>query len=161
MFLSKILEQTLQIHQNFRENSRRLQGTCTDSKVINHFFWEWSLSKIFFKKFEIFKNKVFTLGIKKFCLIYIAFTNIVSSYLEKHFKSLYEAIWMLRKSTTLPTFICPFAIIRQKGESQNGCFKKTKHAKLSENRTFLTPWYAHIRTFLTPWYADVRVSIRG
>ena len=29
--------------------------------------------------------------------------------------------------------------IRQKGESQNGCFKKTKHAKMSEKQTFLTP----------------------
>ena len=27
------------------------------------------------------------------------------------------------------------SIIRQKGESQNGCFKKTKHAKFSEKRT--------------------------
>ena len=32
------------------------------------------------------------------------------------------------------------SVIRQKGESQNGCFKKTKHAKFSEKRTFLTPW---------------------
>ena len=30
------------------------------------------------------------------------------------------------------------SVIRQKGESQNGCFKKTKHAKFSEKRTFLT-----------------------
>ena len=37
------------------------------------------------------------------------------------------------------------SVIRQKGESQNGCFKKTKHAKFSEKRTFLTPWYAHVR----------------
>ena len=28
---------------------------------------------------------------------------------------------------------------------QNGCFKKTKHARFSEKQTFLTPWYAHIR----------------
>ena len=35
-------------------------------------------------------------------------------------------------------------VIRQKGESQNGCLKKTKHAKVSEKRTFLTPWYAHV-----------------
>ena len=27
----------------------------------------------------------------------------------------------------------------QKGESQNGCFKKTKHAKFSENEQFLPP----------------------
>ena len=30
------------------------------------------------------------------------------------------------------------SVIRQKGESQNGCFKKTKHAKFCEKRTFLT-----------------------
>ena len=35
--------------------------------------------------------------------------------------------------------------IRQKGESQNRCFKKTKRTKFSEKRTFLTPWYAHVR----------------
>ena len=31
------------------------------------------------------------------------------------------------------------SVIRQKGESQNGCFKKAKHAKFSEKQTFLTP----------------------
>ena len=30
-------------------------------------------------------------------------------------------------------------VIRQKGESQNGCLKKAKHAKISEKQTFLTP----------------------
>ena len=34
------------------------------------------------------------------------------------------------------------SVIRQKDESQNGCFKRTKHAKFSEKRTFLTLWYA-------------------
>ena len=36
------------------------------------------------------------------------------------------------------------SVICQKGESQNGCCKKTKHAKFSEKRTFLTPWYANV-----------------
>ena len=31
------------------------------------------------------------------------------------------------------------SVIRQKGESQNGCLKKTKHVKFFEKRTFLTP----------------------
>ena len=31
------------------------------------------------------------------------------------------------------------SVIRQKGESQNGCVKKAKHAIFSEKRTFLTP----------------------
>ena len=37
---------------------------------------------------------------------------------------------------------CPKAnlsVIRQKGESQNGSFKKTTHAKFSENEHFLPP----------------------
>ena len=29
-------------------------------------------------------------------------------------------------------------------ESQNGCFKKTKHAKFFKKCTFLTPWYRHV-----------------
>ena len=29
------------------------------------------------------------------------------------------------------------SVISQKGESQNGCFKKAKHAKISEKLTFL------------------------
>ena len=33
------------------------------------------------------------------------------------------------------------SVIRQKGKSQNGRFKKTKHVKFSEIRIFLTPWY--------------------
>ena len=41
------------------------------------------------------------------------------------------------------------SVIGQKYESQNGCFKKTKYAKFSEKRTFLTPWYAHAH-----WFAE-------
>ena len=33
------------------------------------------------------------------------------------------------------------SVIGQKGESQNGCFKKTKQAKFSDKQIFLTPWY--------------------
>ena len=38
------------------------------------------------------------------------------------------------------------SVIRQKGKSQNGCFKKIKHVKFSKKRTFLTPWCAQVRT---------------
>ena len=37
------------------------------------------------------------------------------------------------------------SVIMQKGESQNGWYKKTKHAAFFEKRTFLIPWYAHMR----------------
>ena len=36
------------------------------------------------------------------------------------------------------------SVIRQKEESQNGCFKKAKHAKIFEKQIF-TSWYAHVR----------------
>ena len=36
------------------------------------------------------------------------------------------------------------SVIRQKGKSQNRGNKKAKHAKFSEKRTFLTPWYAYV-----------------
>ena len=39
------------------------------------------------------------------------------------------------------------SVMRQKGESQNGCYKKTKYVKFSEKQTFLTPCYAHARCF--------------
>ena len=37
------------------------------------------------------------------------------------------------------------SVIRKKGESHNGCFKKTKHPKFFEKQAFFTPWYAHVR----------------
>ena len=36
------------------------------------------------------------------------------------------------------------------GESQNGCFKKTKHAKFSGKWTFLTPRYTHVKSRKVP-----------
>ena len=42
-------------------------------------------------------------------------------------------------------------VIREKGESQNGGKKKAKHAKFSEKRTFITPWYAHERMRFEIW----------
>ena len=43
------------------------------------------------------------------------------------------------------------SVIRQKGKSQNGCFKKTKHAKFYEKRTFLSPSHAHVSTATKKW----------
>ena len=40
-----------------------------------------------------------------------------------------------------------WSVIRQKGGFQNGSFKKTKHTKFSEKRTFHTPWYAHVHSY--------------
>ena len=43
------------------------------------------------------------------------------------------------------SFVDKSSVMRQKGESQNGGNKKSNHAKFSEKRTSLSPWYAHVR----------------
>ena len=53
-------------------------------------------------------------------------------------------IFHIWKITNLVSLIDRSSVVRQKGESQNGCFKKTKYVKFSEKRTFLTSWYAHL-----------------
>ena len=40
---------------------------------------------------------------------------------------------------TLNSKFAKSSVRRQKGESQDECFKKAKHAKISEKQTFLTP----------------------
>ena len=47
--------------------------------------------------------------------------------------------------------------IRQKGESQNECYKKPKQIKFSKKRAFLTPWYAYARVRIR----DKRSSFSG
>ena len=42
-------------------------------------------------------------------------------------------------------------VIRQKDEWQNVCFKKTKHTKISEKRTFLTSWFFRLFKSLYSW----------
>ena len=49
-----------------------------------------------------------------------------------------QAITLSDAFVTFPTFHSS-SVIRQKGESQNGCFKKTKQVEFSEKRTFFTP----------------------
>ena len=48
-------------------------------------------------------------------------------------------ITLLQRITRLQDGKIIMLVIREKGESQNGCFKKSKHAKISEKQTFLTP----------------------
>ena len=43
------------------------------------------------------------------------------------------------------------SVIRQKGESQNGCFVKTKHVTFSEKRTFITPLMRARTNFKQLW----------
>ena len=41
------------------------------------------------------------------------------------------------------------SVIRQKGESQNGGNKKTKHAKSAEKQKYLIPQYTNVRVRIT------------
>ena len=58
-------------------------------------------------------------------------------YLQLHLLAITEVFDSIREEES-PCFVNS-SVIRQKGESQNGCFKKTKDAKFSKKRTFLTP----------------------
>ena len=51
---------------------------------------------------------------------------------------------MLPFNSMLCFIFCNSSVVRQKGDSQNGCYKKTKPTKFSETQISLTPWYAHI-----------------
>ena len=66
-------------------------------------------------------------------------------------------LYELYRRSQGPTNIKP-SVIRQKGDNQNGCFKKTNHAKFSEKRTFLIPWYAHVCTCADQGVRNVRFS---
>ena len=46
-----------------------------------------------------------------------------------------------------PTAFVNLSVLGRQGESQNECYKKTKHAKYSEKGTFLTPWCAQPRAY--------------
>ena len=50
---------------------------------------------------------------------------------EKTFQPVWSSWELIKNSTS--------SVIRQKGESQNGCFKKTKHVKFSEKTNISTP----------------------
>ena len=82
---------------------------------------------------------------------------------DKSFSEMKDPFYLLHKSS----------VKWQKGESRSACFKKkkTKHAKFSEKRTFLTPWHAHMQiskqvfqensTPNFPKNEHVRLRIRG
>ena len=79
----------------------------------------------------VFSNKFWKIFWNTFLTGHLRATTLVSGLTSKEFRS---------------NYISPYisSVIKQKGESQNGSFKKTKHAKSSEKLTFLTPWYAHV-----------------
>ena len=65
--------------------------------------------------------------------------KIIQAHLVRNNLSL-KLCWSFTESVELKYTIDYInkSVIRQKGESQTGCFKKTKHAKFFEKRTFLT-----------------------
>ena len=104
------------------------------------FYWGKLLSVPYFKKE----------GIRKEC------TGELKSFCHRYLRG--EGLLCLLCMYWLQNVIQEFV---SKGDSQSGCFKKTKRIKLSEKRTLLIPWYAHVRTFLTAWYAHTRLRFSG
>ena len=68
----------------------------------------------------------------------------------------------LRKLCRNTGFLWPVisSVIRQKGESQNGCHKKTKQVKFSNKWTFLTP-VVRTRSLQKIWRDMVCLGRRG
>ena len=54
-------------------------------------------------------------------------------------QSMKQAIVWIKTIAALPVLFFILSVIRQKDESQNGCFKKTKYAKFSEKQDFFIP----------------------
>ena len=74
----------------------------------------------------------------------------MSCFLIFKIKATILQLWALKATGILSNMeVLNSSLIRRKGESQNGRFKKRKHAKFSEKRTFLTTWYAHVRVICT------------
>ena len=63
---------------------------------------------------------------------------MISIIFQLYFAGIHSVILQLT-SDACRLKTCKSSVIRQKSESQNGCFKKTKHVKFSEKRTFLPP----------------------
>ena len=123
------------------------------------------LKKFWLKKFQqpcnfvqfqkLHRRSLKTTIVVCFCSFYCTW-NERPQLISIHFSRIFQsASWITYLTKSLNS-----SVIRQKGQSQNGCFKKKKHAKFPEKRTFLTPWYAHARVFRT-YISNVRVRIRG
>ena len=96
-----------------------------------------SLKRPFSAKFPKKKEKHIILNrcgtaIKVSSHAYNACVLIVRLYASKTWAERVEDVTVLIRNDNT-------SVLRQKGEFQNGCYKKTKHAKFSKKRTFLTP----------------------
>ena len=76
-------------------------------------------------------------------LEYVWLHYLIGEYVVREYL-IASSIWLHPLSDCILLFLV-IEIVVNKGKSQNGRFKKTKHEKFSEKRTFLTPWYAHVR----------------
>ena len=77
-----------------------------------------------------------------------SFFTILCPYGEESVKNLLKLLEFC-KSLYFILFNYIWSVIREKGESQNGCNKKVKDAKFSEKGTFLTPRYVRVRVCIT------------
>ena len=69
-------------------------------------------------------------------------TKKFSKFFYLNFQNFQFVFSILKKIVSISlTVFFNTSVIRQKGESENRCFKKTKPAKFSGKQTFLTPRY--------------------
>ena len=119
--------------------------TFTFKLVIYYLFFSFSVKSGFCWFFYLSQ-----LSVVLFLLnLFLSFDHAMISFFSNLFM---KVLWIKRRSFIL-TGATSFKVFRkiysntselkQMGESKNGCYKKTKHAKFSEKQTILIPWYNH------------------
>ena len=87
------------------------------------------------KKLQKFNRLCTSYGTHRTCSIWKCILRGFSPQISTDFNT---NLKRLEKVVSQEGLTRKLSVRRQKDESQNGCFKKTKHAKFSEKRTFLT-----------------------
>ena len=103
-----------------------------ESMNLNELIWTWTSKMITHKTIELVITK------SAHCAISL---SAVSNHLlrNSNINVTLTVQTNYDKKRWRKNFIDNSSVIRQKGESQNGSFKKTKHTKFSEKWTFLPP----------------------
>ena len=81
--------------------------------------------------------------------LFLSFDHAIIAF----FSNLFMKVLWIKRTSFILTGATSFKVfrktysntsaLRQKGESKNGCYKKTKHAKFSEKQIIFIPWYNH------------------
>ena len=95
---------------------------------------------------------------KKCHFVFLCWKSFLPKFWLQNFPPTTSRLFSTSSKSTIQTefILIILSVIRKKSESQNGYYKKTKHAKFFEKGTFVTPWYSHERVGI--WLKTVLFS---